>query len=72
MPLSFELVHLVRVNGCTDAHNARVMRTTVDTVRKARIGLSHRDHPTPPDKRPRMGTGRYQGPKAVPAKQRRF
>lgn len=65
MPLSFELVHLCRTNGCTDAHNARVMRVSVDTIVKARTGKTHKDHPTPPDKAPRLGGGRYSGKKAV-------
>jgi hypothetical protein len=63
-------VHLIRTSGFTDACFARIWRKTVNRVRAARIGATYKNHPTPPDVRPRDPAGRYQGIQAKPAKVR--
>jgi hypothetical protein len=58
MILNPERVHLIRTKGYTDSYWARYWRVPVHTIRRARIGETWGDHPTPPDKARRKGTGR--------------
>jgi hypothetical protein len=69
--LTPERVHHIRTSGLTDAHLARKYRVLPETVRRARVGLTHPDHPTPPDTAPREGAGRKASPQARRAKVRR-
>lgn len=69
--LTADRVHHIRTSGETDAHQARKHRRTVTTIRRARIGDTHQTHPTPPDRAPREGSGRYSSPRARPARLRR-
>jgi hypothetical protein len=64
-------VHRIRTSGETDAHLARKYRVRPETIRRARTGLSHLLHPTPPDTAPREGAGRRASPQARPARLRR-
>lgn len=57
-------VHAIRVSGLTDAHWSRFLELRASTIRKARTGETFKDHPTPPDRTPRLGDGRYAGKKA--------
>ncbi len=57
-------VQQIRTAGLTDTHWARVLRMSVQTIRRARIGDTYRDVPTPPDTTPRDGNGRGQKPAA--------
>lgn len=52
-------VHLIRTNGKTDSENARRLKRTVGTIRDARVGNTWRDHPTPPDNKPRGARGNW-------------
>jgi hypothetical protein len=52
-------VHHARVSGESDAALARRWRVTTGCVRDARIGKSHRAHPTPPDTAPRAHRGNW-------------
>jgi hypothetical protein len=61
----------IRTSGKTDYWLARLYRVCVTTVRRARIGESHRDHPSPPVRSPREGAGRRASPEAKPARVRR-
>lgn len=68
--LTPERIHIVRTARLADTHFARIWRLDVSTVRNARCGLTHRNHPTAPDVAPRD----QPGPRsivAVPRKQRR-
>jgi hypothetical protein len=47
-------VHVARTAGLTDAYLSRVWRTSKSSVRLARVGITWPEHPTPPDRRPRM------------------
>lgn len=75
--LTFAHVHQIRTTRLTDRWWSDRLRVRVATVRMARRGETHRDHPTPPDIAPRDQTGctlaiRAGLPqKAVPRKQRR-
>jgi hypothetical protein len=62
-PLTPARVHALRTGPYTDGHNARLYRMSRSAIRLARIGTTHPDHETPPDRRPRM-PGR-RGPLAV-------
>ena len=50
-------VTAIRTSGLTDTHWAQRLRTTVKTVRHARIGATYRHIPTPPDLILRQGSG---------------
>jgi len=63
-------IHRIRTSGETDAHLGRLYRKRPETIRRARIGLTHPDHPTPPDTAPREGAGRLASPQARPARVR--
>lgn len=69
--LSPAQIEYARVSGLTDAAVSRVLRRSLSAVRRARIGLTHGLHPTPPDRAPREGAGRYSSPQARPARVRR-
>jgi hypothetical protein len=75
--LTPERVHVARTSGLTDTYLARIWRLTVGTVRDARLGLSWKSHPTPPDTARRDATGSTHAiraglpQKAVPARVRR-
>jgi len=56
-------VELIRTSGFTDAYWARLWRKPRGQIRKARIGETYVDHPTPPDTRPRDPTGRRKAVK---------
>jgi hypothetical protein len=70
-------VHQIRTTGLTDRWWADKLRVRNATVRRARVGETYLEHPTPPDIAPRDQTGctfaiRAGLPqKAVPKKQRR-
>ena len=51
-------VHVARTARLTDAYLGRVWRTTKSAVYKARTGATWASHPTRPDRRPRLPTGR--------------
>lgn len=59
--LTDEHVRKIRTSALTDSIWARRLGATASAIRNARIGLTHRDHPTPPDLAPRIGGGRYHG-----------
>jgi hypothetical protein len=59
--LTAEQVHAIRTEGRTDIYFATKYRTTVGTIRYARIGKSWANHPTPPDTKPRMKVGNWDG-----------
>lgn len=65
--LNAHRVHLLRTMGWTDAYAARIWRMHKSAIRKARTGVTWRDHPTPPDLTPRTSGGRSAGAEAVPA-----
>jgi hypothetical protein len=46
-------VHMIRTSGLPDRHFARIWRKHPQTIRNARIGVTWRDHSTPPDTKPR-------------------
>jgi len=69
--LSSAQVEYIRVSGLTDAAVARVLRRSLTTVRRARIGLTHSQYPVRPDRAPREGAGRRASPIARPARVRR-
>jgi len=58
-------VEYIRTSGLTDAYLARKLRRARKSVWAARVGLSHKDHPTPPDTRERSGGGRKARPEAI-------
>ena len=65
MYLTPKEVHRIRTSGLTDAAMSRELRVPVATVWKARTGVTHRAHRTPPDRRPRWGGGRKSTTDAV-------
>ena len=69
--LTPERVHIARTGGYLDTYLAQLWCMTTGAVRRARRGDSHRDHPTPPDRVPRDGTGRGRNRIAKPARERR-
>ena len=60
-----EQVHLTRTSKLTDMHLSRLWGIHPQTIRSARMGLTHKDHPTKPDRRPRRPGGRYSSSKAL-------
>jgi len=58
-------VEYIRTAGLTDAYLARKLCRARSAVWAARIGLTHKDHPTPPDIGPRRGGGRKSRPEAI-------
>jgi hypothetical protein len=52
-------VHIIRLSGKPDSYWGRLWRVTTQAVRSARIGKTWRDHPTPPDTRPRAHRGNW-------------
>ena len=58
-------VEYIRTARLTDAYLARKFGRALSAVRAARVGLSHKDHPTPPDIGPRRGGGRKSRPEAI-------
>lgn len=56
--LTDETVAEIRTASLTDTYWARLLGTTVLTVRNARCGITHQHVATAPDIRPRKGTGR--------------
>lgn len=71
MSLDDTKIHHIRTSGLTDAHLARKYRVLPETVRRARVGITHPEHPTPPDRAPRESAGRKSSPQARPARVRR-
>lgn len=71
MSLDDAKIHHIRTANETDAHLSRKYRRSVSTIRRARIGVTHGLHPTPPDRAPREGAGRKAPPQARPARVRR-
>lgn len=57
--LTPEQVHHIRTCGEPDAVLARQYGVIRNTVRWARIGVTWKDHPTPPDTKPRVRVGRW-------------
>jgi hypothetical protein len=57
--LTFHRIVIIRTSGISDAVLARRWRVSVATIRNARIGLTWRDHPVPPDKAPRAHKGNW-------------
>jgi len=57
MSLPDSTVVAIRTAGLTDAYWGRRLRVDDKTIREARIGLTYRHVPTPPDTAPREGTG---------------
>lgn len=53
MTLTPERVHILRTAGLSDLHFERLWRISARALRAARTGKTWRDHPTPPDKKPR-------------------
>lgn len=51
-------VHIARTASLADAYLGRVWRTGRSAVYKARVGQTWIHHTTPPDRRPRLPTGR--------------
>lgn len=68
--LTPDRIHVARTSGLTDTHLGRTWRVSVGTVRDARVGLTHRNHPTLPDTAPRDQPG-PRSSVAIPRKQRR-
>jgi hypothetical protein len=64
MKLNKMHVHDIRLWDMTDAWWSRLLNVRASTIRKARTGVTFKDHPTPPDRTPRLGDGRYAGKKA--------
>lgn len=64
--MTYAQVHECRTSGLSDAYLGRKWRVDAQTVRDARKGKTYRDHPTPPDTRPRVigAFGRYSPPQA--------
>jgi len=62
--LTPERVHLIRTAGKTDSYWSRQWGVDVRTIHAARTGRTWRDHPTPPDTRPRSNRGRGAPPEA--------
>lgn len=58
--LTDERVHLIRTAGKTDRHYASLWRLTIGSIRDARVGNTWRDHPTPPDTKPRGHLGNWE------------
>ena len=63
--LSDAQVEYIRTAGLTDAYLAKKLGRALSAIRAARVGLSHKDHPTPPDISPRSGGGRKARPEAI-------
>jgi hypothetical protein len=64
MMLTYTNVQAIRLFGLTDVYWSRRLNVRASTIRKARVGETFKDHPTPPDRTPRLGDGRYAGKKA--------
>lgn len=75
--LTDDQVHQIRTAGLTDRYWADKLRVPNATVRRARRGETHIDHPTAPDIAPRDQTGLTYAlraglpQKAVPRMERR-
>jgi hypothetical protein len=69
--LTDDTVTQIRTASLTDTYWARLLGTTVLTIRSARCGITYRDVTTPPDVRPRKGTGRGRKSDANLARVRR-
>lgn len=75
--LTHAQVTAIRTSGYTDRWWADKLRVRGSTVRNSRLGLTHKDNPTPPDTAPRDQTGctfairSGQPQKARPARIRR-
>lgn len=59
MALNAKRVELIRTSGKPDTYWARIWRVHVQTIRDARKGITWRDHPTPPDTKPRARMGNW-------------
>jgi len=59
MSLTHERVHILRTANLPDRHWARIWRMTDGGIRDARVGETWRDHPTPPDTKPRVKPGNW-------------
>lgn len=64
MSLNHTRVMLIRTTGMTDTYWGKIWKLSSANIRKARIGISWKDHPTPPDISPRKALGRNAGSKA--------
>lgn len=65
MSLNPKRVKLIRTVPRPDRHYAAVWRVTTGCVRQARVGITWRDHPTPPDTAPRVRQGNWDAPTPV-------
>lgn len=52
--LTPDRIHLIRTAGKSDHYWARLWRMTPSAIRQARTGGTWPNHPTPPDRRPRL------------------
>lgn len=59
MSLTFQRVRLIRTVLEPDIVYAQRWRMTVGAIRDARVGKTWADHPTPPDKKPRVKRGNW-------------
>jgi hypothetical protein len=64
--LSFDQVHLIRTSGLSSDKLAAQMGINPCTVRRARHGHTHGDHPTPPVRLERGGWKKAQPPAVFP------
>lgn len=71
MSLDAAKIHHIRTSGLTDTSLGRRYGVLPETIRRARVGITHPDHPTPPDRAPRESAGRNASPQARPARVRR-
>jgi hypothetical protein len=53
--LKSEEVHRIRTEGLADAYWEKTLCVSRAAVQKARVGITWKEHPTPPDTRPRVG-----------------
>lgn len=52
--LTHDRVHIIRTADKPDRHFERLWRIHARVIRRARIGETWRDHPTPVDDKPRV------------------
>lgn len=54
--ITFQQVHDVRTSGLPDAYWERQLGISRAAIQKARVGVTWKTHPTPPDTKPRTAT----------------
>jgi hypothetical protein len=57
--LTHARVHTLRTANLPDRHFERLWQIHARIIRRARIGLTWKDHPTPPDTKPRTKKGNW-------------